>query len=496
MGFTYEELIAKGAKPVEAPRELGLIEKLESYTGAPTRQAISSLVDTKNPIEAAKSFKSAWGEDPNKAIGQRGLREKLGLPDVSFKDALELPERGAKELMASGLGLISPEMGKAARSAPTGISPISLAAKTWPKSVQDASATDTAVGMAADWSNALQTGLISKAGSKIKQLAPALEAASKPLTAAAKSLESWADMRAIKSLGAKKGQFAKLIKEGKVGPVGERLFSEGLVDAISTPKRMYERLDTRLSEIGSKLKEPLQRVFDAAGDYKVDMQNFASEIARELDLESLKAAGAKGKQIASKIEAEIVDLAERGSMSLPEMWESRSAIDNLLKKYYKGSRASADWDESAQALFHIRNRMRDFVVGAADKIPGAEPLRGELRKYHELSLAKDIAEKEMAAEMANRAISLTDTIAGVGGAAIKPGLGAGLGLATGGDAESAFWGGLAGAGLNKGLRTFGPGTSAVTAKKAAGLLRQPTKLISGSEAATRGLLAKERMDKK
>jgi hypothetical protein len=114
------------------------------------------------------------------------------------------------------------------------------------------------------------------------------------------------------------------------------------------------------------------------------------------------------------LEGELEVLAANKQLTLPEAQALRQRIDesiNFLKKQpeLKGSQA---------ALYEIRTALRDKMNDAINLLEGAgkDSLKKANLRYSNLAKAQELAEKQIARDANNRAISLTDTIAGAAGA--------------------------------------------------------------------------------
>lgn len=60
---------------------------VDTYTGAPSRKALSTLVDKKGLLEAGGQFIEQFGADPEKAPTGKDIAQKLGVGDKSLSDA-------------------------------------------------------------------------------------------------------------------------------------------------------------------------------------------------------------------------------------------------------------------------------------------------------------------------------------------------------------------------------------------------------------------------
>lgn len=101
-GFDPDAYLSQNAPAPQAEEEPGLLaqagdaalrgaayvgEKIDKYTGAPTRAAISSLQDdVTKPGRAVEAFKNQFGEDPKLAPTGRDIVRKAGVPDTALSE--------------------------------------------------------------------------------------------------------------------------------------------------------------------------------------------------------------------------------------------------------------------------------------------------------------------------------------------------------------------------------------------------------------------------
>lgn len=166
----------------------------------------------------------------------------------------------------------------------------------------------------------------------------------------------------------------------------------------------------------------------------------------------------------SAAEKEAEALAQNGNMTLSQAHELRKRIDQSIKF----NKRRTDLPPGAQeVLYKIRDNINQAIndgINAA-KIAGADAIKKANKAYSQLAQLDDMAANRIAMNSANRAIGLTDTIAG--------GAGFAAGFASGGDLEDRLKRGLVGASLglaNKVGRTFGSGVQATGFRAASNAL--------------------------
>lgn len=178
-----------------------------------------------------------------------------------------------------------------------------------------------------------------------------------------------------------------------------------------------------------------------------------------------KVPGMEG--LANKINSFTDTLAKNPqAMNLRDAQSLRQGIDSAIN-WGKGVPEMAG---TQKYLVNIRNSLSDAMSQAVDQAAARSgtplgALKQANQNYSTISKINDIASNRAAMNAANRAVSLTDTISGAGGAGVGAtvgGLAAGpLGAEIGGTAGFA-----AGAGANKLARTYAPAIQANAANQA------------------------------
>lgn len=255
-------------------------------------------------------------------------------------------------------------------------------------------------------------------------------------------LSNQAEEQAFKATGAKIGDYQRLgataeRQAERVSSIGRRLIDEGIVTPTASKTDIAERVASKLKATGEELGALRKQISETGAT--LDTNAFGRRVFEEVAA-PLEAVPGSSKELAA-VRGYMTDLLERteqtGSIPLETAHEWRVALDKKLGYDKLGVQpATAE-------LRKIRTILEDEWTKSAD---AAAKLKGESfaekytlakQAYADLATVNKIAGKEVAREGANRAISLTDTIAGATAFATMGPLG------------------LAAAGANKLLRTYG-----------------------------------------
>lgn len=155
-----------GEKAMDAAVYVG--EKIDQYTGAPTRAAISAGIDGENPVSA---FSKQFGENPNLAPTGKQIAQKVGVPDTKLSDVapgmfttddkeaegwLKFKKGGAADVSGSGVAglaidVLADPSNIVGAGAAKGVAQAGLAgAKTAAGATKAAVASSRAAGVASD----------------------------------------------------------------------------------------------------------------------------------------------------------------------------------------------------------------------------------------------------------------------------------------------------------------------------------------------------------
>lgn len=280
--------------------------------------------------------------------------------------------------------------------------------------------------------------------------------------------------KAAKAMGVDKPAAKVMIN--KYGPdsvrkLGQKALHEKLIPVFGTAEKIGDRASSVKKEVGEELGALIDSA-DAAGAPKVSAAMEALKLSDDPEIVKLKKIpGMEG--IAERVDRVLNTLYSNGDeLSLRGAQELRRDIDQTINFAKK----SEELKGVQPYLYKIRDALNDAMNDSVNQIQGenSNALRAINRRYSDLARIEEVANKRLAGDLANRAIGLTDTIAGAGGASV----GATMGSATG-IPGAAFIGGLAGAGGNKLARTYGPALDARTSNLIANLLGAGNSGLSG-----------------
>lgn len=321
------------------------------------------------------------------------------------------------------------------------------------------------------------------------------------------TLKEYAQLKAFKSSGAMLKDYRKAAERGRIGQMGQEMIDQGLVKAGST----FEDVAQKSSELKQKAGKVIGDTYQAASQ-KLENPEFlrslspaqltliektnlnSIEFAKELgDRFSVELKGKAGSKSAlNAVQNTLEELSANGKLSnMSQIQDFKEGLDDAIKYNYELSKEPL----TKQYLFKIRDYLKDKIqdrIGALDQVLGSdslESLKEANKQYGTWAEISRISKDRVHRENANRFKSLTDTIAGVGGA----GAGAVTGGLLKGDLEGTVKGAALGAGLgllSKGSRLYGNPLLVQGASKlgsALGAIPQPaTRAVS----ATSGLLSK------
>lgn len=289
-----------------------------------------------------------------------------------------------------------------------------------------------------------------------------------------KSLDEFAETKALKSAGAMKKDFKSALEKGRVKDLGRTLLDES-VD-LTDPKT-GEAVTQKLLQAGDTFEDIAKKTQALKDQSGKKIASIYKTIQTHLDDPALAKMRINPKDMAedlrSKLQAEFGDsvdgpeVMEKVGKYVDRIWGKGDQIDlgSLLKvknefdaKINYAKRAQ-ELPEIQKAYLLIRNHIRDTMNGLVTDVGGliggkmGEELLRANKLYGNATQLADMATAKMAGENANRMFGLTDTIAGTAGAGAGAMIGHDVGGVKGG-IEGAVLG--AGAALaNKVGRTYG-----------------------------------------
>lgn len=261
------------------------------------------------------------------------------------------------------------------------------------------------------------TGAVFQAGLE-KVAAPVARAVGQKLGGSAERM-------ATKALSPTKGQLEKLQASGQEQKLGRMLLDEGAIPAGGRTSAILRRVSERKESVGEKIGE----ILGSAGDKKLISGKVIANNLKQADEFVDVAAGIPGAEgLAGRAEKMLQTIRSRGQMSVKDAHQLRKQVDKLINF----SKRNDELRGVEPQLYAIRTELNNAIQSVMNRFPGkqGEQLKRLNAAYSKLAEAERIAEGGVARAGANRTISLTDTIAAMGGLASGgPGLAVAAGAA-------------------------------------------------------------------
>lgn len=279
-----------------------------------------------------------------------------------------------------------------------------------------------------------------------------------------------ANERATRAIGLDKRSATNLLKNKgpeAIQDLGASALDEGLISPFATPSKIAPKAEILKDKVGQEIGS-LMTTADSAGAAPIATQDLAKEISSRADIQGLKKIpGAEG--IANKVDGFLEALSKNGEISLEAAHKLRVGIDQQINY----AKAIPEMKGAQQYLYQIRDALNKKIQDSIASSPMGEAAKKALleanQRYGALKSISGIATNKAAANAANRAIGLTDTIMGAGGASAGAAIGGALDGPEGAK-RGAFIGGFLGGGANKLSRTYGPALTANLASKFASVV--------------------------
>ena len=301
-------------------------------------------------------------------------------------------------------------------------------------------------------------------------------------------LKSLAEEKAVKAAGAMKRDMTALSEKGKVSELGRTLLDEGIVTPLATSKDVLSRSSAKANEAMGSVAKNIEKADELLGRSEgFNLENSTPDQINTFLHGQIKTSDIKNRVIADirrqfpgvpedelapallKVETWFGNRPE--VMNAKELQELKVGLNNFLKKsdFYRDMPGI-----SKEGLLAVRRGAKEAIEQKADaaaQIIGdpAGEIKAQNKLLGQLLEAQDLASDKVARDAANRSISLTDTIAGAGGA------GAGTMIAGGPGAIAAGLGSMA---LNKGVRKYGDSLAATGADAVAKILTSASPKLS------------------
>ena len=245
-----------------------------------------------------------------------------------------------------------------------------------------------------------------------------------------------AEERAAKSVISGAGQLRSVKDMGRVPggvrAVGRELLDRDLVRAGDTIDDIAPRLSAERSKVGNELAT-MRGAADAAGVEGPSVWGVAKGL--QSHLEEMAALPTFNSGAMDRVQSLVADLSaaadpSTGRLGFAQAAKLRGRIDQAINY----SRTPGVANATEDALKAVRGALEEETERAGEAIGNrlgtdwAKDYRSAKVAYRKLAVADDAASRAVASRQANRVISPTDYLSGIGGAAI----GLGHGAVTGG----------------------------------------------------------------
>lgn len=267
--------------------------------------------------------------------------------------------------------------------------------------------------------------------------------------AASPYVQKAANYLGVKSLGPRMKDLRNVVGTDKIDEMGQALHDSGIIKPLQSAEGAFGALSDKTDELGNAIEQgfanaPTNPVIDAA-----EIANSVKKGAAE-NLKYIPEGGKTLDRLSGYLDNE---LSPMGGLPVEDAWKVRKGIDQAVDF----QKQVPDMPGFMQGLVSTRNALQDAIK---ENAPAG--MAGDMRQYHLMKSAEDIAKNTAARNMANRSVSPSDYIAGLAG------------LVKGhGDPVT----GVVMGGLNHLARTRGNSTAAWTLNKLAGALQKNPNLF-------------------
>lgn len=271
--------------------------------------------------------------------------------------------------------------------------------------------------------------------------------------AGSKWLKNKAAEKAVAATGAMLKDMRKQVGKGTINEMGRDLLDAGAIPWLATPKRVLDRLGSKIDDTEAQLSEIISSAAERApkaGVKKFSPTKVAAALKNELRERYSQVPEEKLQAAFDEIDSW---LSGQKPMSIDQVQKAKIQMNRFLKET---DFAKAPSSMAKEGTLAVRRAYKEGIENIADDlaekgIGQTGAVRETNRKLGSFLEAQKIAQDRVARDAANRAIGLTDTISGGAGATVGSMVGGPVG---------AFIGGAAGTLGNKFGRSFGRGIQA------------------------------------
>lgn len=322
------------------------------------------------------------------------------------------------------------------------------------------------------------TGLITQGGLEgVAKVAKAIQSAPGVI-------KDFSQAKAFKTSGAMLKDFRKAFGRGKINELGQTMIDNKIVALGDDVADVAKKAEIMQKSVGAKIGDIYQVADDSI--VKINPAKISKDLAKKLDETELdmgrfsqefrayitnKLQGLSGsRQVLSRMEGELDDLASNGVVSLKRLQEIRRSIDDQIDF----AKQAKDLPGVEQAFLDMRTKINEIAknrLKVIDQIQGTKltkDLTKANRDFSNLAEITKIAKDRVARDQSNAAFGLRERISGGAGAVVGGMIGG---------VPGAVAGGVLGSISTKVAKEYGTPFVAIAANRAARALEANSALL-------------------
>lgn len=234
---------------------------------------------------------------------------------------------------------------------------------------------------------------------------------------AGSNLATYAEEKALKSVGAMKKDFKRLFGD-KASELGRMALDENLVSPGDTIADIANKATEAKNQIGQNIGSIYENADGLAQSPKINIQKIAEDYGKDLADKFKGKAGST--KIINELQNTLDEIAVNGEVGFKDAQAVRQSIDDGIK--WDSSKADAVIAQERKAL---RNKIQDEIKNKLSELDTqhgtdlADQFSEANKKYSNIKQIEKMAVAKASGENANRTVGLSEQIAGAAGMAAK-----------------------------------------------------------------------------